>query len=172
MSISVDGLESTLKALQKIQPEVKKQFFKDAKKILKVVVDDAKSLYPAEDSKRKNGGFPSGLSRAWKPKDRPILLMPYSQEKAVAGVKIETSLSKKKDAVLTIVNKDGAASVIDYAGTKTSNALGAALNGWATKPRVMWRAYENNAGAVEAELQLSVDEVMAQVSQLTKALVL
>ena len=170
MSISVDGLESTLKALQKIQPEVKKQFFKDAKKILKVVVDDAKSLYPAEDSKRKNGGFPSGLSRAWAPGGRP--LFPYSHEKAVAGVKIETSLSKKKDAVLTIVNKDGAASVIDYAGTKTSNTLGAALNGWASKPRVMWRAYENNQGAVEAELQLSVDEVMAQINQLTKALVL
>ena len=170
MTMQVQGLESTLKALQKIQPEVKKQFFKDAKKILRVVVDEAKSLYPAEDSKRKNGGFPSGLSRAWKPGGRP--LFPYSQEKAVKGVKIETSLSKKKDAVLTIVNKDGAASVIDYAGTKTSNALGAALNGWATKPRVMWRAYENNAGAVEAELQLSVDEVMSRVSALTKALVL
>ena len=170
MSISVDGLESTLKALQKIQPEVKKQFFKDAKKILKVVVDDAKSLYPAEDSTRKNGGFPSGLSRAWAPGGRP--LFPYSQTKAVAGVKIETSLSKKKDAILTIVNKDGAASVIDYAGTKTSNALGAALNGWASKPRVMWRAYENNQGAVEAEMKQSVDEVMARVSQLTKALVL
>jgi hypothetical protein len=170
VSISVDGLESTLKVLQKIQPEVKKQFFKDAKKILKVVVDDAKSLYPANDSTRKNGGFPSGLSRAWAPDGRP--LFPYSQEKAVAGVKIETSLSKKKDAVLTIVNKDGAASVIDYAGTKTSNALGAALNGWASKPRVMWRAYENNQGAVEAEMSKSVDEVMARVSQLTKALVL
>jgi len=170
MTMQVQGLESTLKALQKIQPEVKKQFFKDAKKILKVVVDDAKSLYPAEDSTRKNGGFPSGLSRAWAPSGRP--LFPYSQEKAVKGVKIETSLSKKKDAVLTIVNKDGAASVIDYAGTKTSNALGAALNGWASKPRVMWRAYENNKGAVEAELQLSVDEVMTRVSALTKALVL
>ena len=170
MSITVDGLESTLKVLQKIQPEVKKQFFKDAKKIVKVVVDDAKSLYPAEDSTRKNGGFPSGLSRAWAPGGRP--LFPYSQKKAVAGVKIETSLSKKKDAVLTIVNKDGAASVIDYAGTKTSNALGAALNGWASKPRVMWRAYENNQGAVEAEMSKSVDEVMARVSQLTKALVL
>ncbi len=84
-------------------------------------------------------------------------------------MKIETSLSKKKDAVLTIVNKDGAASVIDYAGTKTSNALGAALNGWATKPRVMWRAYENNQGAVETEMKQSVNEVMARINDLQKA---
>jgi len=62
--------------------------------------------------------------------------------------------------------------VIDYAGTKTSNALGVALNGWATKPRVMWRAYENNAGKIEAELQLSCDEVMARISALEKRLIL
>jgi hypothetical protein len=170
MTIQIQGLESTLKALQKIQPEVKIQFFKDAKKILKVAVDDAKSLYPLEDATKKNGGFPSGLSRAWAPGGRP--LFPYNHSKAVKGVKIETSLSKKKDAVLTIVNKDGAASVIDYAGTKSTNALGAALNGWATKPRVMWRAYENNQGRIEDEMRQSCDEVMTRISALTKRVVL
>jgi hypothetical protein len=170
MTMQVQGLESTLKALQKIQPEVKIQFFKDAKKILKVVVDDAKSLYPSEDATKNNGSFPSGLSRAWAPGGRP--LFPYSQGAAMQGVKIETSLSKKKDAVLTIIQKDGAASVIDYAGTKTVNRLGQALNGWAQKPRVMWRSYENNAGAVEAEMKQSVDEVMSRISALTKRLIL
>jgi hypothetical protein len=170
MTIQVQGLESTLKALQKIQPEVKKQFFKDAKKILKVAVDEAKSLYPAEDATKNNGGFPSGLSRAWAPGGRP--LFPYLQEKAISGVKIETSLSKKKDAVLTIVNKDGAASVIDYAGTKTTNALGQALNGWASKPRVMWRAYENNQGRIEDEMRQSVDDVMTRINALEKLVIL
>ena len=170
MTMQVQGLESTLKVLQKIQPEVKKQFFKDAKKILKVAVDEAKSLYPAEDAIKNNGGLPSGLSRAWAPGGRP--LFPYVQDKAVKGVKIETSLSKKKDAVLTIVNKDGAASVIDYAGISNNNALGRALNGLSNRPRVMWRAYENNAGAIEAEMKKSVDDVMKQISALTKALVL
>jgi hypothetical protein len=170
MTMQVQGLESTLKALQKIQPEVKIQFFKDAKKILKVAVDEAKSLYPLEDATKKNGGFPSGLSRAWAPGGRP--LFPYDHSKAVKGVKIETSLSKKKDAVLTIVNIDGAASVIDYAGTTSSNALGRALNGWATKPRVMWRSYEQHSGAIEDEMKISVDEVMSKISALSKALVL
>jgi len=170
MTMQVQGLESTLKALQKIKPEVKKEFFKDAKKILKVAVDEAKSLYPAQDATRNNGGFPSGLSRAWAPGGRP--LFPYSQDKAVKGVKIETSLSKKKDAVLTIVNKDGAASVIDYAGLNSNNALGRALNGLSTRPRVMWRAYENNQGRIEDEMRQSVDQVMKRISATTKALVL
>ena len=170
MTMQVQGLESTLKALQKIQPEVKKQFFKDAKKILRVAVDEAKSLYPAEDATKNNGGLPSGLSRAWAPGGRS--LFPYSQEKPVAGVKIETSLSKKKDAVLTIVNKDGAASVIDYAGLNNNNALGRALNGLASRPRIMWRAYENNAGKIEAEMKLSVDDVMSRINALEKLVIL
>lgn len=32
MSMQIQGLESTLKALKKVKPEVQKQFFKDAKR--------------------------------------------------------------------------------------------------------------------------------------------
>jgi len=167
--MEVQGLESTLKVLKKVQPEVQKQFFKDAKKILKPVVEEAKKLYPYGDPTKKNGNWPSGMSRTWAPSGRPIF--PYSQTVAVRGVKIETSLSKKKDAVLSIVNKDAAASVVEFAGTNP-NRLADALNGWAQKPRVMWRAYENNAGAVEAEMKVSVDEVMARISELQKAVFL
>jgi len=169
MSISVDGLESTLKALKKVKPEVQKQFFKDAKKILKPVVDEAKQLYPYGDPTKKNGSWPSGISRTWAPGGRG--LFPYVQSAAVRGISVKTSLSKKNDAVLTIVNKDAAASVVEFAGTNP-NALSRALDGWGNKPRVMWRAYENNAGQVETEMKQSVDEVMAQINQLTKALVL
>jgi hypothetical protein len=165
MSISVDGLESTLKTLKKVKPEVQKQFFKDAKKILKPVIDEAKNLYPYGDPTKKNGAWPSGISRTWAPGGRG--LFPYSQTAAVRGISVKTSLSKKNDAV----NKDAAASIVEFAGTNP-NRLADALNGWGNKPRVMWRAYENNAGKVEAELAQSVDEVMKQISQLTKALVL
>lgn len=169
MSMQVQGLESTLKALKKVKPETQKQFFKDAKNILKPVVEEAKKLYPFGDPTKKNGAWPSGISRTWAPGGRG--LFPYSQAAAVRGIKVETSLSKKKDAVLTIVNKDAAASIVEFAGTNP-NRLAEALNGWGNKPRVMWRAYENNAGAVEAEMKQSVDKVMAEINQLTKALVL
>ena len=162
MSISVDGLESTLKALQKIQPEVKKQFFKDAKKIVKPAIDEAKGAYRSD--------YLSGMSRAWAPSGRSIF--PWNQSTAVKGVAVSTSLSKKQDAVLTIVQKDAAAAIFDMAGKRTTNPLGNALNAFQTPSRVMWRAYENNAGPIEAEMSKSVDEVMARVSQLTKALVL
>ena len=166
MSISVDGLESTLKTLQKIQPEVKKQFFKDAKKIVKPAIDEAKGAY--------RSGYLSGMSRAWKDKDRGIMLFPYNQSAASKGVTVLTSLSKKQDAILTITQKDIGASILDMAGKRSNKRnFGSNLTAVSDSPsRVMWRAYENNAGPIEAEMSKSVDEVMARVSQLTKALVL
>jgi hypothetical protein len=35
----------------------------------------------------------------------------------------------------------------------------------------MWRAYENNAGQVESQMKVSVDEVMALINQVTKTVV-
>lgn len=162
MSIHVEGLESTLKALKKVKPDVQKQFFKDAKQIVKPAVDEAKSAYRTD--------YLSGMTRAWAPGGRPIF--PWNQSRASRGVGVRTSLSQKKDAILTIAQKDAGASVLDMAGKKSSNRLGQALDAFGVPSRVMWRAYEHHAGQIEKEMEKSVDEVMKQINQLTKALVL
>jgi hypothetical protein len=162
MTMQVQGLESTLKVLQKIQPEVKKQFFKDAKQIVRPAIDEAKNAYRSD--------YLSGMTRAWAPGGRPIF--PWSQPKASKGVAVATSLSKKQDAVLTIVQKDAAAAIFDMAGKKTSNPLGNALNAFQTPSRVMWRSYEQHAGAIEAEMKKSVDEVMGRINALEKMVIL
>lgn len=166
MSMQVQGLESTLKALQKIKPEVKKQFFKDAKKIVKPAVDEAKGAYRSD--------YLSGMTRAWKDKDRGILLFPYNQASASRGVAVSTSLSKKQDAVLTITQKDIGASILDMAGKRSNKRnFGSNLTAVSDTPsRVMWRAYEQHAGAIEDEMSKSVDEVMARISDLQKAVFL
>ena len=162
MTMQIQGLESTLKTLQKIQPEVKKQFFKDAKQIVRPAVDEAKNAYRSD--------YLSGMTRAWAPSGRPIF--PWNQQSASKGVAVTTSLSKKKDAVLTFTQKDAGASIFDMAGKKTSNRLGDALNTFQTPSRVMWRAYEHHAGQIEGEMSKSVDEVMKRISALEKLVIL
>lgn len=162
MTMKVQGLESTLKVLQKIQPEVKKQFFKDAKQIVRPAIDEAKGAYRSD--------YLSGMSRAWAPGGRPIF--PWNQASASKGVAVTTSLSKKQDAVLTITQKDAAASIFDMAGKTTNNRLGNALNAFNTPSRVMWRAYEQHAGDIESEMKKSVDEVMTRINALEKFVIL
>jgi len=162
MRMEVQGLESTLKALQKIQPEVKSQFFKDAKQIVKPAIDEAKNAYRSD--------YLSGMSRAWAPGGRP--LFPWNGTTARSGVAVTTSLSKKQDAVLSIIQKDAAAAIFDMAGRKTSNRLGNSLNAFNTPSRVMWRSYEQHAGSIEGQMKKSVDEVMSKISALTKMVVL
>ena len=162
MTMQVQGLESTLKVLQKIQPEVKKQFFKDAKQIVRPAIDEAKGAYRSD--------YLSGMSRAWAPGGRPIF--PWNQTSASKGVAVTTSLSKKQDAVLTFTQKDAAASIFDMAGKTTNNRLGNALNAFNTPSRVMWRAYEQHAGAIEGEMKQSVDEVMKRINALEKLVIL
>jgi len=165
VSLEVQGLESTLKALQKIQPEVKKQFFKDAKQIVKPAVDEAKNAYRTD--------YLSGMSRAWKPKDRPQVF-PWDQSAASKGVAVSTSLSKKRDAVLTIIQKDIGASIVDMAGKKSDKrGFGSHLTAKALAPsRVMWRSYEQHAGDIEAQMQLSVNQVMKRISAIEKMVIL
>lgn len=166
MSMQIQGLESTLKALKKVKPEVQKQFFKDAKKIVRPAVDEAKNAYRSD--------YLSGMTRAWKDKDRGILLFPYNQGASSKGVTVATSLSKKQDAIINIIQKDIGASILDMAGKRSNKRnFGSNLTAVSDPPsRVMWRSYEKHAGQVESEMEKSVDEVMKQISQLTKALVL
>lgn len=162
MTMQVQGLESTLKALQKIQPEVKKQFFKDAKQIVRPAIDEAKNAYRSD--------YLSGMTRAWAPGGRPIF--PWNQASASKGVTVATSLSKKQDAILTFTQKDAAAAIFDMAGKSTDNRLGNALNAFNTPSRVMWRSYEQHAGDIESEMKKSVDEVMTRINALEKLVIL
>ena len=161
MTMQVQGLQSTLKTLSTLKPALKKQFFKDAREIVSPAVDEAKGAYKSD--------YLSGMSRAWTPKGRPSVF-PWNSGLASAGVAVKTSLSKRNDAVLSIIQKDVAASILDMAGKKSDKrGFASHLTAKSDPPsRVMWRSYEHNAGAIEARMALSVKKVMAEITALEK----
>ena len=164
MTIEINGAKQTLRALGKFEPEMRKQFTRDAKKIAKPIVDLARSKYPHE--------YLSGMSRTWAPRGRA--LFPYSQSKARRGVQARVSSARKKNYLLAVVQKDPAAAIVDMAGKKTQGRSGAGssrgqrfvynlFGDFGGPSRVMWPAAEARSAAIERELSDLIDQVSVQV---------
>lgn len=151
-SVRVDGVAKTLKVLKGLDPDIRKQFNKDAKEILRPVVDDAKGRYPDV--------YLSGMSRSW----QTGRIFPYTQARAKRGVKV--SVKQEKDGtLLKIVQTDAAASVVDYAGSSTSNQLGRNLSTRYGHPsRVMWPAFVAHANDIQTGIQNLVDGVATRAN--------
>lgn len=151
-SVRVDGVNKTLKVLKNLDPDIRKQFNKDAKVILRPVVDDAKSRYPAN--------YLSGMGRSWE----TGRIFPYTQARARRGVKV--SVKQEKDGtLLKITQTDAAASVIEFAGATTSNQLGRNLSrGFGRTGRVMWPAFVAHANDIQTGIQDLVDEVATRAT--------
>ncbi len=160
-SIRVEGVAETLRVLQRIDPDLRRQLIKALKQVTKPVTNAIKSNYTDQ--------LLSGTARTWSPRGRTIF--PYSRQKAVAGIKVTASSSKRNQTILSITQKDPAASVFDMAGKANDNRLANALDTRFPKPsRVMWRSYEQADEGMMDEIQKSVDQVMASINNLQRAI--
>jgi len=149
------GAADAIKALRKIDPDLRKQFTKDVKQIAQPIVSAAQNAYPAE--------YLSGMTRKWAQRGRPI--MPYSQKKARSGVQARVDTKRGATAVIAVVQRDAAATIVDMAGKRNANPLAAALDRFGQPSRVMWPAAERNLDAVTRELSAAVADVMRQTSE-------
>jgi len=149
------GAADAIKALRKIDADLRKQFTKDVKQIAQPIVSAAQNDYPAE--------YLSGMTRKWAPRGRTI--MPYKQSKARSGVQARVDTKRGATAVIAVVQRDAAATIIDMAGKRNANRLGNALDRFGRPSRVMWPAAERNLDQVNRELSLAVSDVMRHVSQ-------
>lgn len=156
--IQVIGVKDVIKELRSVDPQLRKQFNKDAKNVAKPIVDKAKAAYPAQ--------YLSGMMRIWSQRGRQ--LFPYSQAEARKGVVVKINTNRKAVGVITVIQKNPAASIVDMAGKGGgTNAQGArfisALFG--TPSRVMWPAYESSEGQVETAMMELVRQAAEQVEQ-------
>ena len=142
-NVRVDGINKAIVVLKGMDPDIRKQFNKDAKVILRPVVDDAKSRYPAN--------YLSGMGRSWD----SGRIFPYVQSRARAGVKVSVK-QERNGTLLKITQANPAASVIEFAkndpsGGTLSRNLTASIAGAAS--RVMWPAFDKHANQVADGVQ-------------------
>ena len=151
--IEVQGVKQTLRQLRKLDPELRKQFNKDARRVVQPLMDDARRRYTEVPL--------SGFNRKWRG------ITPRTIGRYRSGVSFRVNTSDKRGAVFTVLQRNAAASVFDMAGRKGSNELSRSLEkaGWGQASRVMWPAAENKGDeAVDALMDL-VDEVSRRVDQ-------
>ena len=155
MKTEVVGIRDAVKDLKKLEPAVFKEFRKEAGTALKPIVLDAQATL------NNAGPAPlSGMARKWAPKGRQIF--PWSQTKAVRGVKV--SLRPSKAAFLTVQQKDASGAIFDIAGRSSTNRFGEALNKYGKASRSMWPA----ANAKEDEVRRNLADLVQSVSKKTE----
>lgn len=157
--VQVIGVKETIKELRSLDPELRKQFNRDAKKIAAPIIDKAKSDYPAR--------YLSGMARMWSQRGRQ--LFPYNQRDAQRGVVLKINTGKRATSTLTIIQKNPAAAIIDMAGKNPGEAgssqsfISAMRLFFGAPSRVMWPAAESKIDQVQNEMIKVVTEAANQV---------
>ena len=154
----ITGVKETIKALRRIDPELRKEFNAKYKDAVSPMTNAAKALY---DDKR----FPSGTKRTWAPGGRKIF--PLTAAKAKTGVKPKINTSYRGGTALYVMQANPAAAVFDIAGRSTG--LGAAFSAkFGSNPsRVMWPVAERH----EKQVKKNVEELVKETTKTVQKLV-
>jgi hypothetical protein len=158
----VEGGKETLKTLRKLDPEARKQFTKDAKRIAAPIVDEAKIAYPDK--------ILSGMKYPWTDPRNGRALFPYSAAAARRAISVKVDTRARSKSLIKVVQKDVAASIIEKAGSKTPSNFERQLTlKLGRRPsRVMWPAAEKNLTKVSGEMEASLKEVEREIERLLR----
>ena len=154
----ITGVKETIKALRRIDPELRKEFNAKYKDAVSPMTNAAKAIY---DDQR----FPSGTKRKWAPGGRKIF--PLTAAKAKTGVKPKINTSYRGGTALYVMQANPAAAVFDIAGRSTG--LGAAFTAkFGRDPsRVMWPVAERH----EKQVKKNVEELVKETTKTVQKLV-
>ena len=109
----VKGVQDAVKALRRIDPNLRKEFVREANNIARPVLDKARVDYPEMPL--------SGMGRRW------ANILPWDVNKARRGLGVKIDTSRKSRNVILLRNRDKAAAVFEMAGRRTQDAFAQAL---------------------------------------------
>ena len=119
MNMTVVGVNDAIRALNKIEPGLRKQFGQEVSQIAQPAIQEAQHRYRTAAWGVENV---RGVSRRWERGK-----MPYNVEKAVRGVRTRLDADRRRLATILIVQADAAAAVLETAGRRNPGRLGYAL---------------------------------------------
>ena len=158
------GAKEAVRALNKIEPGLRKQFAQEATQIAQPAIREAQRRYQAVGW---GATRVHGVGRAWAgPAAKGRKLLPYRPNKAANGVKIRLQGDRRKTAVIVLEQRDGGTAVLEAAGRKTDNALGTALGFLKpTTTRVLGPSLYSKRKEVTREMDQAMRKVIARVQK-------
>lgn len=111
------GLRDTVRALNKIEPGLRRQFTQQASQIAEPAIREVQKNYVRVPL--------SGMERRWA--DRGRRIFPFDVNRARRGVRLKVDAARNTVAVISIEQRDPGAAVFESAGRATRNPLGEAL---------------------------------------------
>ena len=185
----IDGIQEALKALNDFDPAYRKQITKDIQSTGEVIVAEARSMVAHFDNSKGTGEPLSGMRRGNLIKGRNTQWRTGQVQKGFK-VKVGVRASKERyvnynrttDGVIThteqvvfgskpyqlmvIQQANAAGAIYDHAGRNTDSMFVTNLNAEVgEQPRAIDKAVTNNREAVEAKVELVVNDVARRTNR-------
>jgi len=185
----IDGIKEALKALNDFDPAYRKQITKDIQATGEVIVAEARSMVAHFDNSKGTGEPLSGMRRGNLIKGRNTQWRTDQVQKGFK-VKVGVRASKERyvnynrttDGVIThteqvvfgskpyqlmvIQQANAAGAIYDHAGRNTNSMFVSNLNAEVgEQPRAIDKAVTNNREAVEAKVELVVNDVARRTNR-------
>jgi len=167
LNFEVEGVKEAMLAVSKFDRDLGNYFRKNARDIMKPIVQKAKADIPSTAL--------SGMARPWTSKKSGSQIFPWDGQTARKYVKGKTSTKKptefggvtRDQAAFYVSWAGGANAIFDMAGRKNNSVLAANLTGKFGPPsRIMWPAALANRTEVEAQMLKLTDDLMKVYSRL------
>jgi len=150
------GVRETIRALNKIEPGLRKQFVADARQIAEPAIQEVRRGYTRVPL--------SGMARKWSQNGRQ--LFPFTVNKAQRGVQLKVNTDRRATAIISIVQKDQAAAIFETAGRRMANPLERSLGDLQPgRTRVIGPAVYRSRRYFEPELRKSIARLTARVQK-------
>ena len=157
----IEGVKEAVRALRKIDPEMRKTFNANVKAVVAPMTS-------AMQSKYADMRFPSGTKRNWGTQAvgaKARKINPLTAASARRGVKVKIDTGRKSGAAFTVMQTNPGAAIFDMAGNGTPLGRAFTAKFGRSSSRVMWPNAEVHLDDVRENLVELIQEIEQDISR-------
>jgi len=157
----ITGVKEAVRALRKIDPEMRKTFNANVKAVVAPMTSAMQSNY--DDAR-----FPSGTKRKWGTQAvgaKARKINPLTAAAAKRGVRVKIDTSRKSGAAFTVMQTNPGAAIFDMAGNGTPLGRAFTAKFGRSSSRVMWPNAEVHLPDVRKNLVELIEEIEQDINR-------